>query len=167
MLAARNPPSRLRRLGGGLLVTAFGGLFLYFLLPEILSNLAAANWTLTPCTILSSRVGSEETHDGDERRTLYRLDVRYSYRSATGRRESTRYRFIDPFTDNRAAVEAAAARYVAGAETTCYVDPDDSANAVLDRRLSPFMLIVLLPAAIAALGLWNLVELLIDVWRGS
>ena len=98
---------------------------------------------------------------------MYRLDVRYSYRTAAGPRESTRYRFIDPFTDNQAAVEAAAARYPAGTEAACYVDPDDAANAVLDRRLSPFMLLALLPAAIAAFGAWSLVEVLIDIARGS
>jgi hypothetical protein len=88
-----------RQLGGGLLLLLFGGGFLYFLVPEIAANFAAAHWTLTPCTILSSRVKSRDLPDTEERRTLYRLDVRYAYEVAAGRRESSRYRFIDPFTE--------------------------------------------------------------------
>jgi hypothetical protein len=163
--ARRHPSSRWRRGGGGLFLVLFGGVFLYFLVPEILANLAAASWTPASCTILSSGVTTQESRDGEERQTLYRVDVRYAYDAAAGRLESTRYRFVDPFTDNRAAAETAAARYAAGAVVPCFVDPDDSAQAVLDRRLSPFMLIVLLPAAIAGLGLWSLLGIAVETVR--
>ena len=166
MIPARgNLYSRWQRTGGGLFALAFGGIFLYFLVPEILAHLAAARWTPASCTILSSGVKRDESRDGAEQRELYRFDVRYSYNTPAGRRESTRYRFIDPFTDNRAAAETAAARYHVGAVVPCYLDPGDSAQAVLDRRLSPFMLIVLVPAAIAGLGLSNLAGVFIDIVR--
>lgn len=145
----------------------FGGVFLYFLAPEILASLAAARWTLSSCTILSSGVGSQESSDRDvaQRQTLYRLNVRYSYETAAGPQQSTRYRFIDPLTDNRAAAETGAARYYPGAVVPCYVDSNDPTEAVLERRLSPFMLIVLLPVAIAGLGLWELAKLSVEILR--
>jgi hypothetical protein len=160
--ALRDPTSRWRRVGGGVFLLLFGGIFLYFLVPEIRANLAAAHWTPTSCTILSSAVATEESRDGDERRTLYRLNVRYAYDAAGARHESTRYRFIDPFTDDHAAAQTTAARYAPGAAVPCFADPNDPREAVLDRRLSPFMLIVLLPAAIAGLGLWSLAGIFVE-----
>jgi hypothetical protein len=167
--ARRNPSGRWRRAGGGLFLLSFGGIFLYFLAPEIIANIAAAHWTLSSCTILSSGVMSQESRDTGEsqprQETLYRLNVTYSYDTAAGRQQSTRYRFVDPFTENRAAAESAAARYHPGAIVSCYVDPNNPTQAVLDRRLSPFMLIILLPGAIAGLGLWNLAEVGVEIVR--
>ena len=167
--ARRNLRSRWQRLGGGVLTLVFGGIFLYFLVPDIVANLAAARWTLSSCRILASSVGSERLIDqpDEPQRTLYRLNVTYSYETAAGSQRSTRYRFIDPFTDNRPAAESMAAQYSPGAVVPCYVDPDDPTQAVLDRRLSPFMLIVLLPAAIASLGVWSLAELCVEVLRDT
>jgi hypothetical protein len=153
-----------RRAGGALFLIVFGGVFLYFLVPEVVANFASARWTQRSCTILSSAADRERqiTHDTTANEMLYRTSVRYSYQVGTRRFESTRYRFIDPFTDNRAAVESAAATYSAGAVVPCYVDPDDPTQAVLDRRLSPFMLIALLPGAIAGLGLLTLANVGIE-----
>ena len=162
----RNPSSRGRRAGGGLFLLLFGGVFLYFLVPEIVANVAAARWTPSSCTILSSGVSRDDVRDDGRERTLYRLDVTYSYETEAGRQQSTRYRFIDPFTDNRVAAESTAARYSPGAVVPCHVDPGNPTQAVLDRRLSPFMLIVLLPGAIADLGVWNLADVCAELWRG-
>ena len=161
--------SRWQRAGGALFMILFGGVFLYFLVPELLANFASARWTQTSCTVLSSAADRERqiTHDVTASETLYRTSVRYSYRVGAQRFESTRYRFIDPFTDNKSAVESAAATYFVGAVVSCYVDPDDPTQAVLDRRLSPFMLIVLLPGAIAGLGLWTLANVGIEAVKGS
>lgn len=159
--------SRWQRAGGGVFLVLFGGTFLFFLVPEIVANLAAAKWIETPCTILSSDVATQISRDGEYQATLYRADVRYAYQSTANRYESTRYRFIDPYTDNRPAAESAVARYAPGSVVSCYVDPRDPRQAVLDRRLSPFMLIVLLPAAIAGFGLWILAEIGVEVLRGS
>jgi len=48
---------------------------------------------------------------------------------------------------------------------SCYVNPNNPTQAVLDRRLSPFMLIVLLPGAIAGLGMWQLAEVGVEIVR--
>ena len=167
--ARRNPSGRWRRVGGGLFLLSFGGIFLYFLVPEIVANIAAAHWTLSSCRILSSGVLSQESRDAEDsqrrQETLYRLNVTYSYDPAAGRQQSTRYRFVDPFTENRSAAESAAVRYYPGAIVSCYVDPNNPTQAVLDRRLSPFMLIVLLPGAIAGLGFWQLAEVGVEIVR--
>jgi hypothetical protein len=155
-----------QRAGGAVFLTLFGGLFLYFMLPEIVASLTAANWTPATCTILSSAVGRQRSTDREALDTLYRLEVRYAYQASGTRHESTRYRFIDPYTDNSAAVQGAVARYHVGAAVSCYVDPADASQAVLDRRLSPFMLVALLPGAIFGLGLWSLISIGLETVRG-
>lgn len=67
--ARRHPASRWRRAGGGVALLLFGGVFLYFLVPEILANLTAVDWTLTSCRILSSRVATQESRDGGDHQT--------------------------------------------------------------------------------------------------
>jgi hypothetical protein len=167
LAARRRPRSRWRQLGGGLAFLAFGGVFLWFMVPEIAANLEAARWTPSRCRILSSGVATQVSEYSGEppERTLYKVDVSYTYDTPEGPRQSTRYRFIDPYSDNRTAAESAAARYAPGTVAPCYVDPDDPAQAVLDRRLSPFMLVALVPGAIAALGLVELATLGADIAR--
>lgn len=163
--AAARPQSRGRLLGGSLLFMLFGGVFLYFLLPEILLNFNAARWNHATCTILSARVAQQESREDGVSRTLYRVEVRYAYEAGGNWHESTRYRFVDPYTDNRSAVERTVDSFPAGSIVPCYIDPAHPEQAVLDRRLSPFNLIVLLPAVFVALGLWSMGALVIDVIR--
>lgn len=162
-----HPSPRWRQVGGALCLALFGGTFLYFLVPEILANLAAANWNAASCRILSSGIMTQEPRNSEEGDILYRVAVHYSYEAAAQRYESRRYRFVDPFTNDRIAAETAVAGYAPGSVVSCYVDPDDPRQAVLDRNLSPFALIALLPAAIAALGLWLLVEIGVEALRRS
>ena len=58
--AQTKPPSRWRRVGGALLLLLFGGIFLYFLVPEIARNLAAAGWDSVFCIVLSSGIARGE-----------------------------------------------------------------------------------------------------------
>ena len=115
--------------------------------------------------MLSSRVATEESRDGDDHTTLYRPDVRYSYEVAGRRYESTRHRFGNAFTDNRAAAETTSAQYVPDASVPCFVNPDNPSEAVLDRRSSPFLLVALLPAAIAGLGVSSVAGGCLEGWR--
>ena len=155
MSAKGQPPSRMRQIAGGLFVTLFGGVFLYFLVPEIVQNLAAANWLRSSCTILSATIATDETNDDGERRELYKADLVFSYEYDGKRYESSRFRFVYPFTNDRNSAERSVAQHPAGSVVLCYVNPQDPTQAVLDRRISAYNLIVLLPAAIAALGLWS------------
>lgn len=148
--------SRRRRAGSGLVAIAFGGVFLGFMIPALRANWNARAWTPTPCTILHSRVATQESSDDES--TLFRAEIRYAYVVGTTRYESARRRFGDPFTNDRRGAIAAVERYAAGSAATCFVDPADPAAAVLDRTLSPVWLAGLLPAAFVVLGLSSLVS---------
>jgi hypothetical protein len=139
--------------------------FLYFMLPEIVANLAAARWSEGACTIVTSAAGTQAPTDPSGE-TLYRVFVRFTYEVGGRSYESTRYRFVNPYVNDQAEVEAATRDYPAGATVPCFIDPDDPTQAVLDRKLSPFALAALLPAAFVALGTWSLAWVGLDVVRG-
>jgi hypothetical protein len=144
-----------RRALGALLCVAFGAVFLWFMAPEILANLRAAHWSEGSCTIVSSRAGTQApTEPSGE--TLYRVEAEYSYRVGAETHESTRYRFVNPYVNDPARVAATLRDYPVGATVSCFIDPDDPEQAVLDRSFSPFALAALLPAAFVALGVWSL-----------
>jgi hypothetical protein len=154
-----------RRALGALFSIAFGGVFLWFMLPEIVANLAAARWSEGSCTIVTSAAGTQApTEPAGE--TLYRVFVRFTYQVGGRSYESTRYRFVNPFVNDQAKVEAAARAYPVGATVPCFIDPNDATQAVLDRKHSPFALAALLPAAFVALGTWSLAWVGLDVVRG-
>ncbi|MSO21097.1 MAG: DUF3592 domain-containing protein [Acidobacteria bacterium] len=114
------PQSRWRLLGGSLLWILFGGVFLYFLLPEIYLNLQAARWNAATCTIVLARVAEQRDREDGESRVLYRVDVRYTYEFGKERHESTRYRFVDPYTDNRSAAQRTVDAYRPGSIVPCF-----------------------------------------------
>jgi len=122
----------------GLLFAAFGSIFVmvFFLLP-LLNSFHADRWIEVPCTILESRVGESQGEDG----TNYRIEVRYEYHFRAGdlesdptapRFESTRYDFMDGiYSPGREAKEEEVRRLAPGTTTTCRVNPENPAEAVL------------------------------------
>ena len=107
------------------------------------------------CTIVESRLAAQSPTDpGGE--TLYRPEVRYRYRVGPSDFESTRYRFVNAFRNDESGAAAAVRAYPAGATVSCFVDPADPSEAVLDRGFSPLTAVILLPAAFVALGIWSL-----------
>jgi Protein of unknown function (DUF3592) len=104
--------------------------------------LKAKSWPAVPCTILSSEVG---VHEGDDSAT-YSVDVSYSYMVQGQEHKSDRYRFLGGSTGGRQAKERAVRRLPPLTRTVCYVNPDDSSEAVLNRDFSTdYFLAALVP----------------------
>jgi hypothetical protein len=122
----------------GLVFAGFGSLFvvIFFLLP-LMRALNAHGWVEVPCTIIESRVGESSDSDG----TTYRVEVRFAYHFQPGalepdpqapRYESTRYDFAEGiYTSGYDGKAAEVALLAPGTQTTCRVDPENPAEAVL------------------------------------
>jgi hypothetical protein len=126
--------------GAGCMVLFFlvfavvGGGILWFLFVKPLGKVIdARSWPPIPCTVVESRVDESSGEDGSTYKALvnaaYHVDG-VEHRSATydfsGSVYSSGY-------DGKAEIVA---RYPVGAQTTCYVNPDDTAEAVISRDLS-------------------------------
>jgi hypothetical protein len=156
LTAARPHATVGRQICAGLLLMAFGGVFLYFLLPELLMNLRASGWPTASCTIIESKLASSYSSDTEETRLLFRADIRYSYEYGGQRYEATCYRFANPYTNDESAAAATVRKYPAGKQATCYVNSDTPEVAVLDRSISPYHLFTIIPTLFALLGLSNI-----------
>ncbi len=129
----------------GCLIPFFGifllvglGVVWYLSVRPILLVLDARGWRETPCEILSSEVGS---HRGSKGGTTYSIDIRYRYEWLGATRESEDYDFFGGSSSGYDGKAEVVARYPAGSARTCFVDPRDPGQAVLDRDFQPVYLI--------------------------
>jgi hypothetical protein len=113
----------------GFVVVPSAYLIWAFVLP-MLEIQTAKSWTPTPCTIVSSGL---KTHGRFWDETTFSIDVKYRY-SVNGKDyESDRFEL----TINASAYQAwqmeVARRYLPGTQATCYVNPANPQEAVIDR----------------------------------
>jgi hypothetical protein len=100
----------------------------------------------------SSKVRSHSSDDG----TTYSVDILYRYQFNGKQYKSNRYGFIGGSSSGRGGKQAIVKQYPPGSEKTCYVNPDDPAEAVLHRGLSWMFLLGLIPIVFGAIGFGGL-----------
>jgi hypothetical protein len=104
----------------------------------------ARDWTPTPCTILSSEVQSH----GD----TYSIEVRFSYSVKGKIYESNRYDFLESSSSGYDSKAEVVRGIPAGSRTTCYVNPQDPVDAVLERCFTSDMYFAFIPLFFAMIG---------------
>ncbi|HEX5736358.1 MAG TPA: DUF3592 domain-containing protein [Blastocatellia bacterium] len=108
------------------------GAFIIYLLfaGPALEIYKAQSWAPTPCTVVSSRVVGDET---------YSVEIVYTYTVAGVQYSSDRYDFINVSTSAYDDKYEAVKRNPTGSAATCYVNPDNPAEAVFSRDFSSDM----------------------------
>ncbi|HJQ69279.1 MAG TPA: DUF3592 domain-containing protein [Blastocatellia bacterium] len=132
--ANKTEKSGCSNLGCGLFALPFflaGAFIIYFIIVgPALKIYAAQDWTPTPCTVESITVEGDET---------YSVEIVYKYRVNGVEYQSDRYDFVNVSTSARDAKYEAVKRNPPGSAATCYVNPDNAAEAVFDRGFSSDM----------------------------
>lgn len=109
-----------------------GGILWFLLVRPMVKVVAARSWPPLPCTVVESRVDVSSGEDG----STYKALVHAAYAYGGGEHKAT-YDFSGSVYssgyDGKAEIVA---RYPVGARTTCYVNPDDTTEAVISRGLS-------------------------------
>ncbi len=142
--------------GGGLSLVFFlfgSFLFLVLFVSPLGKVINARDWNETSCLVISNRV---KTHKG--RGETYSVDIVYSYEINGKKYRSNRYHFMVGITTGFRGKAAFVNRYPPGTKITCYVNPWNPRDAVIERGFTPlvyllvglfipliFMLIGLLP----------------------
>ncbi|MBL8848196.1 MAG: DUF3592 domain-containing protein [Planctomycetaceae bacterium] len=136
------------------LFAAAGGLMFWWMVFRPLSGVVLAQaWTETPCTIASSEV---QVHNGDGSDT-YSIDIQYDYTFADQTYHGDRYHFMNSgASSGRTGKQAVIDRYPPGLETTCWVDPGDPSQSVINRGLTLDMLWGLFCLPFLAVGVGGL-----------
>lgn len=156
-LSIKKPGSRLGTgcmiLFFGIFAAAGGASFWWMTLRPLLGIAFAQGWTETPCSIVSSEV---EVHDGDDGDT-YSIEIKYDYTLAGQPHRGERYHFMHGMASSgKAGKQAIVDQFPPGLQTTCYVDPGDPTQAVLNRGLTSDMWWGLFPLPFLAVGVGGL-----------
>jgi len=114
----------------GLLLAAIGGFFCWQMATSYLRVKETHQWPEVPCLVTRSRV--EEFFPVPNVAPRYRLDVEFFYEFGGASRSSTLVRARERTTTKRDQVETWQARFPAGSEQVCRVDPANPDHAVLE-----------------------------------
>lgn len=129
-----NPPSGCMALFFLIFAVVGGGILWFLLVKPMGKVIAAQSWPPVPCTVVESRV---DVSSGGEDGSTYKALVNAAYNVDGVEHRSATYDFSGSVYssgyDGKAKIVA---RYPVGSQTTCYVNPDDTAEAVISRELS-------------------------------
>jgi hypothetical protein len=152
-ISERAVPANPKGVRGGMVLFAIMFLVsavitIFFSIPTEWKMLASGNWRATPCTVLASRLRSEHGNHG----TLYSIDIEYTY-NVNGQTYTTdRYSFVSDssgVSDEKAKVVK---QYRENRAATCYVNPDNPAEAVLKPGWRAEGLLPLIPLVFGLVG---------------
>lgn len=110
--------------------------------------LQATSWTPTPCTVISSTVQEHPSSDG----STYSINIRYRYEINGSTFESDRYDFDTGSSSGRDGKQRVVNQYPPGSSSTCYVNPANPNQAVLNRGFHAGYLLGLFPLIFVAVG---------------
>ena len=141
MSAGGESASGCGRVGGSLFFGVFfaaGCWMLYsFVFQPFWGVYRASSWQPTPCVIVSSKL---EENQGDDS-TSYRIDITYKYEVAGREYRSDRFQFFGLASNTGVAGKREIVRnHPPGKKTTCFVDPRNPTEAVIERGLTWDML---------------------------
>lgn len=133
---------------------AFGMLFFYmFFIRPVMGVLDARDWRATPCTIISSEVS---VHDGDDNNT-YSVDITYRYEVSGRVFTSDRYSFVTGSSSGRSGKQRIVNAHRPGSMKTCYVNPADPQDAVLNRGMTAGIWVGLMAGVFPAIGFGGII----------
>ena len=156
------------------LLAVFGGFGTWaMLLGPTIDVVRARRWTPTPCTITGSDVTSEEVPDPGRpatrpARLVHGVEVGFRYEAGGRTHVARRYSFDTGIrTSGRVHARQIAALYPAGRSATCWVNPGDPAEAVINRRFQGSMLLGLAPFLLFLVGVLALARPALREGRSS
>ena len=147
---------RTGKLVGLLLFLAFaivGSIALYTMTIRPMSKISAARtWPAVSCTIISAEVG---THDGSDS-TTYSIDIVYRYTCNEQEYQSDRYDFMTGSSSGYTRKANVVQYYREAQQPVCFINPDNPAEAVLNKDLHLGYLWALFPLPFVAVGFGGL-----------
>jgi hypothetical protein len=146
---------------GSLQFLIFGGVCLYLDGARPLWRvMRASGWVETPCTVISSRINvhSSSGRGNTSRPDSYKAEIVYTYEFGDRTYHSDRYDLENAFRLSSGIPQRIVTAHPRGAQTVCFVNPSNPAEAVLERGWMPDTWRELpLPLALVlfgSIGLW-------------
>lgn len=143
-------------ISGVITIFAFAGLFLLFkLMQSFLLAKQSKHWLTTPGKVVFSGVETQTTTDESGTTTTYLAKVIYEYQVADQLFQHNRIAFnSDSSTSNYKSQAAISARYQIEKPTLVYYDPENPAEAVLERKVTFVMTTIIISALFLGISLF-------------
>ncbi|MFK7910885.1 MAG: DUF3592 domain-containing protein [Akkermansiaceae bacterium] len=132
-------------------LAGFGILF-FVVVPQWIKYSDAKRWVETPAKVNWSRVQSHTDSDG----TTYSVDIFYSYEFEGKEYNSNTLGLMSGSSSGRDSKQEKVNAHPPGKEITCYVNPDNPWQALLDRDLGWAALFALFPLPFIGVGVGGL-----------
>jgi len=135
---------------------SLGCLFLWLIGRDVARSLATYRWTAVPCVIRASRVITDDRSENP-----YRFTVDYEYEVNGQKYRSPQTKLKDVRSGNYSEVLRLARQYTPEARATCFVNPRNPQEAVLQRGTLWFAFALLFPLPFiligggGAIGVWS------------
>jgi hypothetical protein len=135
-------------ISGVITIFAFAGLFLLFkLMKNFFLAKQSKHWLTTPGKVVFSGVESQTTTDESGTTTTYLAKVIYEYQVADQFYQHNRIAFnSDTSTINYKSQAAISARYQPEETILVYYDPENPAEAVLERKVTSVFTTIIIAA---------------------
>jgi hypothetical protein len=146
--AARARPGRVLVALGGVFAVLGGTLFWFFGVLPLARVHDARRWDRHTCTVEHSSVVSHRSDEG----TTYSVDILYRWDRGRGSERSSRYSFFGGSSSGRAGKAEIVRAHPEGADVPCWVHPERSNEAVLERGLTPHAFWAAIPLGFLVAG---------------
>lgn len=124
------------------------------IIPKTYEYLAMQQWEPTPAKVIWTKLKSHRSDNG----TTYSVDVFYRYEYEGQEYKSNRRGILSSSSSGRKSKNEFIRKNPPGTEITCYVNPNQPREAVIERELGWWALFALFPVPFLAVGfggLWS------------
>ncbi|MBK9991906.1 MAG: DUF3592 domain-containing protein [Verrucomicrobia bacterium] len=157
-ISNRPPATGTSRLAMGIFFSIFllvgVGVGYGFFVRPVIKIVAARNWPTVSCEILSSRVKTHSSDDG----STYSVDVVYRYTYQNRTYTANRYHFFTGSSSGYDGKAKAVRRFPAGGHASCFVNPADPTEAVLERGFTTMLWFGFIPLIFAVVGFFGVLH---------
>ncbi len=116
----------------------------------------AKNWVATSCEVISSEVRTSSSHSNGKNSTTYKAEISYRYEFNGQSYKNNAYHLTEFYSSGYNDKRKLVAAYPVALKFTCYVNPLNPNESVIDREPGWYLLFTLFPLPFIAVGLGGL-----------
>ena len=116
--------------------SGLGGLALYLhVCQPLYRSLRAQEFQPVSAVVTQSKIVSERHKSKNSSYTVYKADISFAYMVKGKKYSSNNYTYFDDFSRSSSRANAMVRKHPAGKQITCYINPANPYQAVVDRKI--------------------------------
>lgn len=129
-------------------------------LQPLLDYMHAKKWVAISCQVDKSELRTSVSHKAGQNR-LYEINIEYHYIYNNKTYHGNRYNFLSFYSSGYSGKEEVIKNYPVGKIFTCYIDPKNPSNSVINRSADWYLLFAFVPLLFITIGFAGLLSICI------